>query len=222
MTNRLSPSDAIALQKRLATQIRSKPLIEPEAGLLIAGADCSYQKVATQGFAALVVCRWPDLAIVDIGRGVGEVSFPYVPGLLSFRELPLLNEAWDDLTQKPDLVVVDGQGIAHPRRLGLAAHAGLEWKTPSIGCAKSLLIGEHGTLREKRGSRAALRDRGERIGTALRTRAGVKPVYVSPGHLCDFDSSAAWTLRLAKGFRLPEVIRMAHAEVNRMRRASEG
>lgn len=166
----------------------------------------------------MVVCRWPDLSIVDIGRGVGQVSFPYIPGLLSFRELPLLNEAWANLVAKPDLVIVDGQGYAHPRRLGLAVHAGLEWKTPTIGCAKSLLIGNHGTLREKRGSRAALRDRGERIGTALRTREGVKPVYVSPGHLCDFETSVGWVLRLAKRFRLPELIRLAHNEVNRMRR----
>ena len=201
--------------------IQIRPLPSPKEGMLLAGADCSYEKRATTGFAAIVVCRWPDLEIIDVGRGSAEVGFPYVPGLLSFREIPLLQLAWERLRTRPELVVVDGQGIAHPRRVGLASHAGLVWNRPTIGSAKSLLVGEHAPLGDKRGSRASLRHQGEKIGIALRTREGVKPVYVSPGHLCDFESAARWILRLSPKYRIPEVIRLAHQEVNRMRREQE-
>lgn len=214
----LTPREAIEMQRELAGHVRLQPLPAPRKGLLIGGADCSYEKRAAVGYAAIVVHRWPDLEIVAVGRGVGEVEFPYVPGLLSFREMPLLDLAWEELEVKPDLVVLDGQGIAHPRRFGLAAHAGVIWDRPTMGVAKSLLVGEHRALGEARGSRASLVDRGERVGTAVRTRVGVKPVYVSPGFQSDFESSVRWTLRLADRCRLPEVIRSAHAEVNRMRR----
>ena len=214
----LSPKEAVQLQRELAPQVRLCPLPSPRKGLRVAGVDCSYHKRATTGYAAVVVCRWPELEVLDVGRAARAISFPYVPGLLSFRELPLLQEAWESLRLRPDLVVVDGQGLAHPRRFGLACHIGVAWNCPSLGCAKSLLVGDHKPLGERRGNRAALTDRGERIGTALRTRAGVKPVYVSPGHLCDFESGARWILRLSAKYRLPEVIRLAHSEVNRMRR----
>ncbi len=213
----LTPKQAVQFQKTLVEKIRFAPLPSPDKGMLVAGADCSYEKRATTGYAAIVVCRWPDLEVVEIGRGVAEVEFPYVPGLLSFREMPLLQHAWANLKIKPAFVVVDGQGIAHPRKMGIATHAGLLWKTPTVGSAKSLLVGEHRTLGEKRGSKATLKHRGEKIGVALRTRENVKPVYVSPGHLCDFDSAVKWIHRLSPRYRIPEVIRMAHREVNRMR-----
>jgi deoxyribonuclease V len=214
----LTPKQAIALQGELASGVVQRPLPAPRKGLLVAGADCSYEKRATLGYAAIVVCRWPGLEVVEIGRAEGAVGFPYVPGLLSFREMPLLERAWGALGTKPELVVMDGQGIAHPRGLGIAAHAGLHLGVPTIGCAKSILVGEHRRLGSKRGSRAALVYRDRKIGTALRTREGVQPLYISPGHLCDFETSCRWILRLAQRYRQPEVIRLAHSEVNRMRR----
>jgi deoxyribonuclease V len=213
-----SPAEAVALQRNLAAQVRLSPLPPPRKGLLIAGADCSYEKRAVAGFAAVVVCRWPDLEVVDVGRGFRKVSFPYVPGLLSFRELPLLTAAWEDLSERPEIVFVDGQGIAHPRRIGLASHAGLAWNCPTVGCAKSVLVGKYRMPGEKRGCRTVLKHKGERIGTVVRTRSGVKSVIVSPGHASDFESAVRWVLRLAPKYRIPEVIRLAHQEVNRMRR----
>ncbi len=213
----LTPKEAIALQRELVGLVRNEPLPAPREGLLVAGADCSYEKRATDGFAAIVVCSWPSLEIQQIGRWIGSVPFPYVPGLLSFRELPLLEEAWRSLQPKPDVLVMDGQGYAHPRRFGLACHAGLLWDCPTLGCAKSLLIGEHEPLLEMRGSRAELKDHGETVGRAVRTREGVQPVYVSTGHRSDLDTAVEWVLRLCTRFRLPEVTRLAHREVNRMR-----
>ena len=221
LLSNLTPKQAIVFQKTLAETIEFRPLPKPRRGLLIAGADCSYEKRATTGYAAIVVCRWPDLEVIDVGRGIADVRFPYVPGLLSFRELPLLQHAWESLRERPAMVLVDGQGIAHPRRVGLASHAGLVWETPTVGCAKSLLVGEHRSLSMKRGSQAALKHHGEKVGVALRTREGVKPIYVSPGHLCDFGSAARWVLRLSPKYRIPEVIRLAHKEVNRMRRQAK-
>ncbi len=218
LLSNLTPKEAIALQRELAGKVRQEPLPPPREGLLVAGADCSYEKRATDGFAAIVVCSWPSLEVQQIGRFSGSVPFPYVPGLLSFRELPLLDQAWEPLLRKPDLLVMDGQGYAHPRRFGLACHAGLLWDCPTLGCAKSLLVGEHEPLWGMRGSRAELIDQGEVIGCALRTRDGVQPVYVSIGHKSDLETSVEWISRLCTRFRLPEVIRLAHREVNRMRR----
>lgn len=214
----LTPKEAAALQRELAGLLQSQPLPFPREGLLVAGADCSYEKRATDGFAAIVVCSWPSLEVHEVGRFSGVVPFPYVPGLLSFRELPLLDRAWKSLSRKPDLLVLDGQGYAHPRRFGLACHAGLLWDCPTLGCAKSLLVGEHGSLDPQRDSWVELKDHGETIGCAVRTRQGVQPVYVSIGHRSDINSSVEWILRLCTKYRLPEVTRLAHREVNRMRR----
>jgi deoxyribonuclease V len=140
-----------------------------------------------------------------------QVRFPYVPGLLSFREIPVLLPCFERLRTPPDLVIVDGQGIAHPRRLGLAAHLGLLLDLPSIGCAKSRLTGHPaGELAPERGARVPLVDRGETVGYALRTRAGTSPVFVSTGHRIGLDEAAAWVLACATRFRLPEPTRLAH------------
>jgi deoxyribonuclease V len=152
-----------------------------------------------------------------VGSAV-TLRFPYVPGLLSFRELPVLAAAWTQLAQKPDLIIFDGQGIAHPRRLGLACHGGLLFGVPSIGCAKSLLVGTHGPLGEERGATAELRHRGEVVGMAVRTRRGVSPVYVSPGHLMDLPTAVEWVLRVSPRYREPETTRHAHRLVNALRR----
>ncbi len=215
----LTPAEAIALQRRLASAITVAPSPIPKKGTLVAGADCSYERRATAGHAAIVVCRWPGMEVVDIGRASLPVPFPYVPGLLSFRELPLLDRAWFALSVRPDVVLIDGQGRAHPRRFGLACHAGLLWDCPTMGSAKSLLIGEHGTVGERVGSRAPLRDRGEVVGSALRTREAVKPVYVSIGNRVDLPGAVRWVLASVRRYRVPVPIRLAHQEVNRMRRS---
>jgi deoxyribonuclease V len=140
----------------------------------------------------------------------GKISMPYIPGLLSFRESPLILAACEQLSNIPDLVLIDGQGIAHPRRLGLASHVGLFLNLPTIGCAKSILCGQHPPLAEEAGSHAELLDNGEIIGAALRTKSRVKPIYVSVGHRIDLVSALQWVINCCRGYRLPEPTRLAH------------
>jgi deoxyribonuclease V len=140
----------------------------------------------------------------------GRLDFPYIPGLLSFRELPLTLAAYESLSITPDLVLVDGQGVAHPRRFGLASHLGLVLDTPTIGCAKSRLCGRHEEPGIEAGSYAEVVDKGETIGVALRTRPKVKPVYVSTGHKVDLEDAIHWVLECCRGYRLPEPLRLAH------------
>jgi deoxyribonuclease V len=159
---------------------------------------------------AVVVLRFPELELVE--RSVVEqmVSFPYVPGLLSFRETPLILAACENLSLTPDLFIADAQGIAHPRRLGLASHLGLILDVPTIGCAKSILCGRHGDLGQEPGSYAPLLDGDEVIGAALRTKRGVNPVYVSIGQKVDLEAALKWVMACLKGYRLPEPTRLAH------------
>jgi deoxyribonuclease V len=159
---------------------------------------------------AVVVLSHPDLDIVEIKTAEGKLTFPYIPGLLSFRECPLILAACQKLDNTPALVLVDGQGIAHPRRLGLASHLGLFLDIPTIGCAKSILCGRHEPLGEKIVSYAELVDNGEIIGAALRTKAGVQPIYVSIGHKIDLASALYWVTQCSRGYRLPEPTRLAH------------
>ena len=204
----VTPREAIALQRELAPLVVREGV--PADVRVIAGTDIS---VSREGRfrAAVVALRWPELEPVEQALAEGEVPFPYVPGLLSFREIPALLPAFAALTVEPDLIVVDGQGIAHPRRIGLAAHLGLVLDRPAIGCAKSLLTGRPaGELAPERGARVPLVDHEETVGYALRTRANVNPVYVSTGHRVGGEEAAAWVLALARGYRLPEPTRLAH------------
>jgi len=178
--------------------------------LLVAGVDISSPRLRGSARAAVVVLSYPELETVEVRTVEGETPFPYVPGLLSFRESPLILAAFERVRNAPDLVLVDGQGIAHPRRLGLASHLGLFLDRPTIGCAKSILCGRHEALGDERGSHAELFDRGECIGAALRTRSGVRPIYVSVGHRIDLASSLQWVLKCCCGYRLPEPTRLAH------------
>jgi deoxyribonuclease V len=139
-----------------------------------------------------------------------ELDFPYIPGLLSFRESPLILSICEKLSVTPDILLVDGQGIAHPRRFGLASHLGLLLNLPTIGCAKSLLCGIHETRGAEPGSYAEVTDEGETIGAALRTKMGVKPVYVSIGHRVDLKTAIHWVMNCCRGYRLPEPTRLAH------------
>jgi deoxyribonuclease V len=160
--------------------------------------------------AAVIVLSFPALEVVETSVVEQPCRFPYVPGLLAFREGPSILAAFRKLRTRPDLLLFDGQGIAHPRRFGIAAHLGVLLDLPSIGCAKSRLIGEHAEPGPGRGAWAPLTDGGETIGAALRTREGVKPVYVSIGHRVDLETALDLVMRCARGYRLPEPTRQAH------------
>jgi len=187
---------------------------------LIAGADVSYSKKDDAFFAAVVVLKLPELEEVERATAVGRVKFPYIPTLLSFREAPILLKAFEKLSHIPDAVIFDGQGIAHPRRMGLAAHMGLILDLPSVGCAKKKLIGTYNPLGEEAGDYSPLKYRGRVVGVALRTRKGTKPVFVSPGHKMDLPGAIQLVMTTSKGFRLPEPTRRAHIAVNQIRSRS--
>lgn len=189
----------------------------------IAGVDISAGSRQAQARGAVVIFNYPELKLVEKVVVEGSLDFPYIPGLLSFREMPLVLEAFKRVRIAPDLVLVDGQGLAHPRRMGIACHLGLFLDRPTIGCAKSRLWGAHQEPGEQPGERAWLVDNGEVIGAALRTRAGVKPVYVSVGHKIDLETAIFWVLNCLRGYRLPEPTRLAHqAAGGNLRQPGEG
>ena len=204
----MTPAQAIALQKELAGDVITYG--EVDSVRLIGGADISVPRGSRTARAAIVVLSYPELEVVEIATGMTELAFPYIPGLLSFREAPVILELFEKLSHKPDLLFVDGQGIAHPRRLGIASHLGLWLDRPTIGCAKSRLCGQHVEVGLEAGSQAQLIDRGEVIGAVLRTRAGSRPLYISPGHKVGLEESSRWVLACTRGYRLPEPSRLAH------------
>ncbi len=177
----------------------------------VAGLDVSPPDSDGVVRGAVVVLSYPDLEIAEVSLAQQTPNFPYVPGLLSFRETPVLLETLHSLSITPDLLILDAQGYAHPRRFGLACHLGVIMDMPTIGCAKSLLIGDYDDLGEERGATAELTHKGEVIGLALRSRAGVTPLYVSVGHKVDLPSAARWVLSCCTGYRQPQTTRMAHA-----------
>ena len=209
----ITPKEAINLQKQLACRVVVKPL--PERINLVAGADVGYSSRYQAAVAALATFTYPGLQFRELVQFSGEIAYPYRPGLLSFRELPLLLKAFQLLQGQPDVILCDGQGIAHPRRLGLASHLGLWLNLPTVGCAKTRLVGDHGKVGPKKGQYRSLMHRHERVGVVLRTRTKVKPLYVSPGHLADFESSRRLVMRCCSKYRLPEPIRQAHLTVQR-------
>jgi len=184
----------------------------------VAGCDASIDKARGLIIAAVVILRFPEFELVEERSYQADLDFPYIPGLLSFREGPALVECFRKVDNVPDAVLVDGQGLAHPRRLGLASHLGLWLKVPTVGCAKSRLIGQHDEPARERGSWTKLVDKGESIGAVLRTRTGVKPLFISPGHLTDIASSVGLVLQCGRGLRLPEPSRLAHNTVTRLRK----
>jgi deoxyribonuclease V len=203
-----------SLRERLV--MRPPPAFAPR---FVAGADVSMERFKHYGYAAIVVIDLHTLQTVDEATAAMELRFPYVPGYLSFRELPPLQACWDALRVRPDLVVFDGHGYAHPRRFGLACHGGVLWDVPSIGCAKNPFIGTHGPLGGARGDTAEIVHEGETVGQAVRTRPGVKPLYVSAGHRMDLGTAVDLVLRLTPKYRQPETTRLAHGRVNELRRA---
>lgn len=210
--------------KEFQLELRDRIRLEPPPGFdprRVAGADLSISRGSRRGYAALVVLDGASLETLDEASAAADVPLPYIPGYLSFRELPVLALAWEHLSVRPDVVVFDGQGIAHPRRFGLACHGGLLFDVPSIGCAKSILVGRHEPLGEARGSMAELVDNGEVIGMAVRTRDRVRPVYVSSGHRIDLATSVSVVLQMTAGYREPETTRRSHRLVNELRRVAE-
>lgn len=205
----LTPREAMALQRELAARVVREGDLPQDRVQFIAGADVAFDKPNGRGVGAVVVLVLPSLETVEEVVVEAPVTFPYVPGLLSFRETPLLLEAFWRLKQRPDLVMADGHGYSHPRRFGFACHLGLLLGIPTIGIAKSRLIGEQGTVAGPRQSRADLTHEGEVIGSVLRTKQGVRSIYVSVGHGLSLASAEVWALRCAAGYRVPEPTRRA-------------
>jgi deoxyribonuclease V len=204
----VTTTEARAIQAELASEVsRTNTVSTPRH---IAGVDISVNRFSQTGTGAVVVLTYPALQVVEVKVVTDRINFPYVPGLLSFREAPLLLAAFKELKITPDIVMVDGQGIAYPRRCGIASHLGLILGIPTIGCAKSRLCGEHDITAAKAGSFAELKDRGEVIGAVLRTRDNVKPLYISIGHMIDLPSAIKWVMACCRGYRLPEPTRLAH------------
>jgi deoxyribonuclease V len=216
----LDTKHARSLQEELAGKVDvTRPLGEVK---LVAGADVSYNLRGKWLYAAVIVNVAGTGEVVERAGVAVEVRFPYVPGLLSFREAPPVIKAYEVLINRPDVLLVDGQGIAHPRRIGLASHLGLWLGIPTIGCAKSRLTGNHDEPGPERGLWTPLLDDGQTIGAVVRTRDRVRPLYVSPGHLCDLESAIRVVLENTARYRLPEPTRLAHQYVNDLRRQAGG
>jgi deoxyribonuclease V len=213
----VSPSEAISIQQELSHKVKLEPLTQPIK--YVAGADISFNKFSEIVYAGIVVLDYKTLKEVDRATVTTESQFPYIPGLLSFREVPPLMLAWQELKIKPDLIILDGQGIAHPRRFGIACHFGLLVNKPAVGCAKSVLIGRHLEPEPKASSWTELTYKNRIIGAALRTKNNVSPIFVSAGHLIDLKSSLEVVLNCCRGYRLPETTRQAHNLVNAIRKS---
>ncbi|GBD12267.1 Endonuclease V [bacterium HR24] len=206
----LGPQEAMRLQAELSRKVVLSG--GPAQVRYVAGADLAFlgsSRVGGTARAAVVLLSCPELEPVAQVVEEAPVTFPYIPGLLAFREAPALARAFARLEPPPDLVLVDGHGLSHPRRFGIACHLGLLLEVPTIGCAKSRLVGQHGPVPEEAGAWTELHDGGEVIGLVVRTKAGAQPVYVSPGHLIGLEEAARWTLALCRGHRLPEPTRLA-------------
>ncbi|MBI4052027.1 MAG: endonuclease V [Elusimicrobia bacterium] len=208
----VTPRQAIRIQERLRKQVLTGGRL-PKVRY-VAGADISWK--GGVGYAGVIVFRFPDLEEIERVWAVGKPSFPYVPGLLSFREGPLLLKVFRKLRTEPDIIFFDGQGMAHPRRIGIASHMGLLLNKPTIGCAKSRLIGEYREPNGKTGGRALLRDQGETIGVVLRTKRRVSPIFVSIGHKISLRDAAHLTLKCSDGFRIPKPTRLADQYVDQL------
>ncbi|MBN1125808.1 MAG: deoxyribonuclease V [Sedimentisphaerales bacterium] len=206
---------ARALQEELAGQVRHTPL--GRSPRVVAGMDCAFSGDKKRICAVIVVLEHPDFRVIETVRAVSDVTFPYIPGLLSFREAPVCLAAAEKLKTTPDAFLIDGQGIAHPRRLGLAAHLGLFLDRPTIGCAKSRLIGTYDEPKSKKGNWSLLYDKTEQIGAVVRTRTDVKPLFISVGNQCTRDDAIEIALQWTSRYRLPEPTRLAHQAVTVLR-----
>ena len=215
---KVTPQQALQIQNKLAGRIEQKNRLQDAQW--VAGADISLTRNSTDAFAGIVVLNARTLEIADEYFIKGKIEFPYIPGLLSFREAPLLLKLFKKVSPAPQLVFFDGQGIAHPRRLGLASHMGLLLDCPTIGCAKSRLTGNYKEPGLKKGSRSRLQDDdNQTIGAVVRTRDNCKPVFISVGHQIDLGTAIRWTLKCTSRYRIPEPTRLAHIRVNEFRQS---
>jgi deoxyribonuclease V len=214
----LTPRQAMRLQERL----RSRVILTDDHGPIryVAGADLAFDPATNVAVAGVIVYRFPEMVEVERRWARRPLRFPYIPGLLSFREIPVLLAALARLKTAPDLIFVDGHGRAHPRRFGVACHLGVLLDTPSIGCGKSLLVGKHREPGSSAGSTCSLIDKFECVGTVLRTRDGVKPIYVTQGHRVSLPSAVRLVKRTLDGFRIPKPTREADHYVGELRRSS--
>ncbi len=218
----VSPKEAIELQKSLRNQVLIEPLDREIQ--TIGGADVSLNRFSSTLYAGIIVLSFPELEIIEYKTVKVETIFPYIPGLLSFREIPGLLHVWNKLEMKPDVLMVDGQGIAHPRRLGIATHFGIVADTPTIGCAKSVLTGIFDMPANESGALEKIYDKktNEVIGTALRSKKNSNPLIISPGNRISLDQSVDLVQKTLRGYRLPEPTRQAHLLVNRFRKGELG
>jgi deoxyribonuclease V len=208
--------EAVAWQEARRGEVCLEPL--PRPPVLVGGADAAYDRAEKRVFGAVAVVTYPDLSLVEEAALDGPCPFPYIPGMLSFREAPIILEIWKKLTQCPEVLLVDGQGIAHPRGLGLAAHLGLLLDIPTIGVAKSRLVGEGEEPGREAGAATPLCWQGQPVGWILRTRTAINPLYVSPGHRVSLKDCREITLGCVKGYRIPEPLRRAD-RLSRQRRS---
>ena len=211
----VQPKEAREIQDRLRSRVVTRDLLLPVRR--VAGVDVGFEEQGRMTRAAIAVLRFPSLESVEDAIAKRPTRFPYIPGLLSFREIPAVLDALAHLSIRPDLLLCDGQGYAHPRRFGLACHLGVVTDLPTIGVAKSRLVGEHEGLGMEKGSRAPLRHEGEVVGVVLRTRDRVRPLYVSIGHRVSLDTAVEYVLACTTRYRLPETTRRAHRLASEMK-----
>ena len=213
----LTPREAMRLQESLREHVE----LQDRFGEIrfVAGADMAFDPETEVAFAGVIVYGFPGFEEVERRMARRQLRFPYIPGLLSFRESPVLLAAFARLRTEPDLILIDGHGLAHPRRFGIACHIGILFDKPTIGCAKSRLVGEHQEPGKKAGSTTSLMLEGERIGVVLRTRDDVRPIYVTTGHRVSLDSAVALVKQCLDGFRIPKPTRQADHYVRDLRRA---
>ena len=210
---RVTPREAVRIQGTLAARVSLSP---SPAVRRVLGLDCAF--AGERAFAVGVVWDMEGQRVLEVRGATAALAFPYVPGLLSFREIPVLLRVLRKVRHDVDALMCDGQGVAHPRRFGLASHLGVVADMPSVGAAKSLLVGEHAAVAAHRGAAVPLVHRGERVGTVVRTRSKVKPMYASPGHRVDYCQAADLTLHSAISYRLPEPTRLADRWVGMLKR----
>ncbi|MFQ5584371.1 MAG: endonuclease V, partial [Calditrichia bacterium] len=214
----ISFDDARRIQAQLRKQVVIRNTLSISDIRTIAAADVSYSQKSNLLFAVVVLVSFPALALKSVYTHEKQVNFPYVPGFLSFREIPVLTEIFSEMDEYFDVLLCDGQGFAHPRRFGLACHLGVLLKKPSLGCAKTRLLGNYAEPGPEKGNYSFLTDKDEKIGIVLRTRPGVKPLFVSPGHLVNFEDCRSIILAATAKYRIAEPLRLAHQHVNRMRK----
>ncbi|MGO0123441.1 deoxyribonuclease V [Desulfothermobacter acidiphilus] len=216
----LTPQEAVKLQEEWRREVKVEDGPRPGDLRLVAGCDVSFSQARGMLYAAVVVLKVPGFEVAEESTACLPATFPYIPGLLAFREIPALLSALEKIKSTPDLVLCDGQGIAHPRGMGIASHLGVLFDLPTVGVAKTCLVGKWEAPGSERGSFSYLRYRGRVVGTVLRTRTGVKPVFVSPGHMVSVDLARELALYLAPRYRLPEPLRLAHLLSYRLNRQS--